>query len=393
MRDFYPDCYLIGDNSPLFSEVCKSLRFSTHCNYKVLSDNPPFDVSNYVHMEWEKLTTLNIESLLYKEKSLIISCYKDVINFDNLGGSYQLKGLIEKYIFAIKSEMDVLISEDNSDDGIEKRINTVAILESLKKINNISQYFESGECWLAFDFLLDFEGKINFLGGVSGELVSGCESYKLINHSLHEHIYASIANKSGFGVGHNIIFTLKIISDDGGLSFKPELKVNRFMLHWSCYRATGINVPLIIVQNLLKRKIKTFYFVEPEYINFDISKKYPRYNFNFDKIYFDLDETLMWKGQAMLETIGWLKWFQKNQYSLVLITRHEHCIITALANIGLSEQDFVETIRVYPEQKKSSFISGSSIFIDNEFPQRLDVHLNSKIPSLDVDQIDFLTKH
>ena len=49
-------------------------------------------------------------------------------------------------------------------------------------------------------------------------------------------------------------------------------------------------------------------------------------------------------------------------------------------------------IYVKPTKLKSEFIKGSSIFIDNEFPQRLDVSLNCHIPSLDLDQTDFIAE-
>ena len=49
-------------------------------------------------------------------------------------------------------------------------------------------------------------------------------------------------------------------------------------------------------------------------------------------------------------------------------------------------------IYVRPDELKSEFVSSfmRPLFIDNEFPQRLDVRLKSGIPCLDVDQIQFL---
>ena len=80
------------------------------------------------------------------------------------------------------------------------------------------------------------------------------------------------------------------------------------------------------------------------------------------------------------------------KYPIILITRHKFNILDTLKKLLIDESFFDEIIKVNPNQKKSSFIKDNSLFFDNEFPERLDVHLNCDIPALDLDQIDFIDK-
>ena len=79
----------------------------------------------------------------------------------------------------------------------------------------------------------------------------------------------------------------------------------------------------------------------------------------------------------------------KAKFPVKLITRHRLSISKTLNKIGLNTNLFNEIVRVSQDEKKSSFITGKSLFIDNEFPERLDVLQNCKIPVIDLDQIDF----
>jgi len=391
MREVYPECFIIGDNSVQFNEICKSLRFSTHCDYKILSQSLPFDLSNCHHMEWQSLADFEIESLVLKKESLVVSCYKGQIHFGSLWNTIQLKSLIENHRSAANIKMDSLVLTDESTTELKKKIDIAGLLNVLEEGSGVGEYLEKEGSWLSIDFLQDFEGKTNFIGGIAGDVVSGNKNFKLIDLPFHQNIQANFIGKSDLSLGSNMVFALKITRISNNSSLVSHLEVNKMRPHWDHYRAAGINIPLVLIQNLLNRKIKTFYFVAPEHITFSTSDQYPKYNFKFDTVYFDLDDTLIWKGKPISEAIEWLNKFQGNNISLILITRHKRCVKTALAKIGLSEEVFEKVIRVYPEQKKSSFISGKSIFIDNEFPQRLDVHLKCKIPVLDVDQIDFLS--
>ena len=52
MRPHYPLCLLVGDRSSSYINFCQSLKFSTHCEYYLISNEAPFNLDGLVHMKW-----------------------------------------------------------------------------------------------------------------------------------------------------------------------------------------------------------------------------------------------------------------------------------------------------------------------------------------------------
>lgn len=383
---------IIGDDSLDFCELCRSLRFSTHCEYLILSSKTPFDMTNYVYMEWRNIVEFSIDELPAGEEILCISCYDNSLDFKKVLSCKELQLFINKHkklLLDIRQEKkwnnQKIIKEiknsyfDNYITLIEKKLHKLFLNESTKEIN--------------LDFILDYEGTLSLLGGVViTKTVPNNLHTTPIDSSLHQELQTnSLVKRHDYPIKNQIV-SLNIKKDNCNEKLNTVLKTNQIQPYWINYRALGINLPLILIQNLLKRKIKTHYFVEPKDVGFDKSSIKPVYKFNFDTVYFDLDETLIWKGKPLKDIVELLvALLNQKKYSLKLLTRHELSIQDTLSKTGISESYFEEIIHVLPTQKKSSFITeNNSIFIDNEFPQRLDVHLNCKIPVLDLYQIDFL---
>jgi len=72
-----------------------------------------------------------------------------------------------------------------------------------------------------------------------------------------------------------------------------------------------------------------------------------------------------------------------------LITRHEKSILTSLINANIDHKIFNKIIYVDHSKKKSAFIPNDSLFIDNDFIERIDAFKNSGAISINLDQIDF----
>lgn len=373
MRDNYPYCFLIGDGSLAFKEICRSLRFSTHCNYIILSPEVPFEISAYIFMQWNNIDTFNVDEFLKEEELLYISCSENIINFGK---------------FKSQKEFELILS--NCKNSTENISNYENIVEELKKGMLLSDekfsklFLDYDVDKFNLDFLIDYEGCLNFL---SGTIIYKNGSYRLIENDLHCSIQSNSLIQKNKNKDNNKIISLAV-------SRSGNIDLNENIIHsgWMILRSIGINIPLIIVQNLLKRKIKTFYFLNANQISYDEQSNKIKYKFSFDCLYFDLDETLIWKGIPNKNLIKLLILFHKEKFSIKLITRHKLSIYDTLNKIGLDENFFDEIIKITAGQKKSSFIRGNSVFIDNEFPERLDVLLNCSIPALDLDQIDFINE-
>ena len=147
----------------------------------------------------------------------------------------------------------------------------------------------------------------------------------------------------------------------------------------------GINVPLILAQNFIGRKIITKKMIDLEHIDFERKKIIlPKRT-----LIFDLDETLVWDGFPIKPAQNLVKISLKHHWETVLLTRRFEDLDGTLEKIQISRSDFSEVIQVSSNEKKSSFIKKRAIFIDNEFPERYDVRVNTGSLILNLDSLDY----
>lgn len=383
MRERYPTCFLLGDGSKDFEELCRSLRFSTHCNYIILSSKPPFDTRSLLHMDWHGLD--EISSLEFPDSE---QCFSFALRGDALGVSRVFsRNSLKDFAEGLEIEKRRGSAPGREDEilGRGEHGQSESLMRGLRK-HAEKMILAKAYAEVQLDFLLDYEGHLCFLGGI-GVPEDGKGAVQLLDNIWHSDLSGlSLVEK----FTKDKVFTLKLWRDQFVGDLRASIDVQKWGWHWSLYRAAGINIPLVLIQNLLNRKIKTQYFVDPDDIQFVGKSNLPLYRLEFEKVYFDLDETLVWGGGPLEEGINLLLKFHAEGIPLTLLTRHQLCIKNTLLQIGLHEGFFRQIIPVERGQKKSGFISGRALFIDNEFPERHDVRLNCNIPVLDLDQIDFL---
>jgi hypothetical protein len=352
MRDIYPcfDLYIDGGMSSIY--FYNALRFSTHGEYRVFVANENTDwFKPFPHHQL--ITNFDIGSLkLHSKESFNIKFNKDRFNIFS-------KKTIQHY------DVELL------DGCIEININSFLNFEKF-----LTKYL------YYVDYLIDFEKKFIFLG-----------VYKN-NASIifRDNIFTDIANnlerlvKNKVDLTGSSILTLKCKRMGDKLIIKYF--INKFSNRFELYRACGINTPLLLIQSLLKRKVEVVLMVNCAYIK-QIGGRI-EYIFQDSCYVFDLDETLICRGVAVKELIKIFKKIKAIGFRVELLTRHALDIDKALIGIGLHKKDFDLIKKVEVNEKKSEFIKKGSIFIDNEFPQRKDVRVNSNCNVLDLDQIDFL---
>ncbi len=339
MRSDIKSCVIDSDCSELAKEFIWSLRYSTHCHYFI--NNGFLDFEEYIF--FNPMTKLNIN------------------NDDN----YKIYVDNEKICFS-SSEHDLLTCGDNKLD-----------IQNDEIINCFRE---------AYIYLIsDFESEIKTLGVIFNNKEN---ELKVIDHNSKEYIHFLDNIKDNLSeYSQDKIYRVKLSRSDTSLN-ELEFQIDNTVIpnEMRLLRAAGINIPLVVVQNLFKRKINTNIFVNKIIIsNNDIY-----YDYNFERLYFDLDETLIWEDKPIREAISLLKLFKKNNCYICLLTRHEKNISETLRKIGLSEFDFDDVIKVEKHQMKSSFVKGNAFFIDNEYPQRFDVFSNTNTPSIDLDQMEFI---
>ncbi|WP_298844416.1 hypothetical protein [uncultured Roseobacter sp.] len=388
MRQQYPPCILIGDVTRQFVNICRSLRFSTHCTFLIASERAPFDTSGHVHMSWCCLDSLTDATFPADEPVLVIFCLGGEVVIEHFDDPVNLGGYLSECVWDLKNRQPLqTASRKNPAVPVDQSGSLGAIVARC-----ISTHLAgSGEAWRAdVVLMLDYEGVPRFLGGMWAGIDGSRTSLNLFSPELHSDIQSAEFGALRFVGSENSIFSLSITDDGSG--GKPD--VSLLACHnsdsWTMLRAVGINIPLIIVQNFLRRKVVTHYFVSPRDVTWCRQDDFPRYGFDFDHAYFDLDETLTWLGGPLVDGISALRKLYSAGVSLTLITRHTKPIADTLASIGVDPTYFRKIIPVKKTQLKSSYIGKRSIFIDNEFAERHDVRKNCEIPVLDVDQLDFL---
>lgn len=153
-------------------------------------------------------------------------------------------------------------------------------------------------------------------------------------------------------------------------------------------RARGVNLPLMAVQDFMGRRLQTLDHRFVQVIDRNITTK-ARLEFHYDKIFIDLDDTLIIDGAAVPRAMAFVYQEHAKGKEIFLITRHAGDVETTLHRTHIPPSLFKKIIHLQNEESKADFIEPHSIFIDNAFLERLDVAKKQAIPVLDVDALEF----
>lgn len=154
-------------------------------------------------------------------------------------------------------------------------------------------------------------------------------------------------------------------------------------------RARGINLPLMAVHDFMGRDVRPLPIAEVSLIERRI-QTFAQLDHEFDTVYVDFDETVIMDGKAIPSTLYFLYRMLTQGKRLILVTRHAGDVLEALHKACIAPTLFSEIVHLKEGQKKSAFISGKAIFVDNHFPERLDVALSCGIPVFDVDALELI---
>lgn len=155
-------------------------------------------------------------------------------------------------------------------------------------------------------------------------------------------------------------------------------------------RAWGINLALMAIQDYMGRDLVTIPNTHVKLIERSIITKY-KFEYEFELVFIDFDDTLVIDGYVVPASIAFIFEMIKLNKELILITRHEHDIYKSLNDIGLSQNLFSKIIHLKNGESKSDHITKRSIFVDNHFIERYEVHKKLGIPVFDVEALSFFS--
>lgn len=249
----------------------------------------------------------------------------------------------------------------------------------------ICEYLPGDE--LTVDCFSDWRGNLLYIGPRSRERVVGGISMRSRRQPVSDEI-AQIALA---------IHQRLILRGPWFFQLKCDAEGQYKLLEFSCrlssssvvHRAAGVNLPLMAVQDFMQRDLVIM--DEPRV---SLTERrlatHVELAFDFDTAYLDFDDTLVCAGRANPLAMRFAYRLLEMGKRIILLTRHEGDLLAALAEARIAESLFDHIIHLHAGEAKSSVIEGAAIFIDNHFPERMDVARNCRIPVFDVDALELL---
>lgn len=238
------------------------------------------------------------------------------------------------------------------------------------------------------DCLSDKDGKLRaVLPRVRKRILAGvCVSGQ--NEKLTEEIY-EIADKINSALDFKGLWYFQIKKDVNN-KFKL-LEISTRCAGTMCLsRAMGVNLPLLSMYIFMGYDIDVF----KNSYNIKLDRSFiSRYKIDYDykTVYFDFDDTLVIEGKVHLPAIWFLYQCKNLGKKVILLTKHEKEIYKSLENYCIDKNLFSEIIHIAPDDNKADYINPQgSVFIDNAYKERYNVHKKHNIPVFDVDGIEVL---
>lgn len=159
-------------------------------------------------------------------------------------------------------------------------------------------------------------------------------------------------------------------------------------------RAQGVNLPLLSVYAALGYPLSVIQNPGQVTVDRTLISRY-QFEYDYDHVYLDFDDTLLIRGEVYLPTITFLYQCKNKGVPVTLLTRHgmdhDERIQETLLRHCISPGLFDKIVDIAPGEQKSDYIrSGHSILIDNAFAERAAVHERLGIPVFDVDGLEVL---
>jgi predicted ATP-grasp superfamily ATP-dependent carboligase len=156
------------------------------------------------------------------------------------------------------------------------------------------------------------------------------------------------------------------------------------------HRGRGINFPLLSILQHVGKPVSTMVSNVPLTLDRCLRNRY-RFEYDYDTVFVDLDDTLVVHGRLNIELVSFLYQCVNEGKRIVLISKHLGPDIHAHLRQWRIHQVFDEIIWLKEHESKADHISSKrTIFIDDSFSQRQEVHLRHGIPTFDPSMVEVL---
>lgn len=156
-------------------------------------------------------------------------------------------------------------------------------------------------------------------------------------------------------------------------------------------RSRGVNLPLMALHDYMGREVTALPNSAITIIDRSIISR-ARSDITFERVYVDLDDTLIIDGEAVPVVMAFIYQCRRKGVPVRLITRHEELPRATLEKAAIAISLFTEIIHLTRGEKKSAFVTPGSLFIDNYFPERFDVSQIANTVVIDTDAVEFFLR-
>lgn len=156
-------------------------------------------------------------------------------------------------------------------------------------------------------------------------------------------------------------------------------------------RNLGINFPLLHIYACLGMPFSVIEQWFPLQMDRALKSCF-KVGIDYDRVYLDLDDTLILGGQVNVMLMALLYQWRARGIPVLLLTRHASCPRSTLDRYCIAQSLFLDVIHVTDGSPKSAVIDPQSkaVFIDDAYRERLDVSRTLGIPVFDVDAAEQL---
>lgn len=158
------------------------------------------------------------------------------------------------------------------------------------------------------------------------------------------------------------------------------------------FRVCGVNFIQLSIFDLMGFDVKVIKNETNIIIDRALGNRY-KLQYDYDFVYVDFDDTIIFNGKVNTTMLKFLYQCKNENKKIILITKHKLDLNDILKKFSISKDIFDRIYILKNEDEKHLFITEKkSIFIDDSFQERINVHNVVKIPVFDLDSIESLIK-
>jgi carbamoyl-phosphate synthase large subunit len=156
-------------------------------------------------------------------------------------------------------------------------------------------------------------------------------------------------------------------------------------------RVRGVNFPLLTIYEHERTPLKLFTSINDVKLDRALSNRF-ECDISYSNLYIDLDDTLILKDKINLDALRLVFQSLNNGVRCTLLTRHAGDLDLTLKKFRL-DGIFDRVLKVDDRLSKADFIDNlDSIFVDDSFSERSDVHNKLGIKTFDCSMIELLIR-